>query len=402
VALKRPVSRLAVNPSAASLETEQEKEMKEYQWWRDALNGKFGPMHENEPQPGCYRAKDRAGKMQPVVIWKDPTADGMRPAMMAEFCGRTIEADRIWSFCCRNPVTESQIKAFEEAGQWHDDAPVNRLAGIGDNLPIDEFEALKAEISGEREIAEELLKEPIETAEQADRVSAWVRKMPPLSKRADTLRTAEKQPYLDGGRAVDEKWRDLVSEPKELADKLRKHLQPYFDRLEAEKRERERQAMLAVREAERKAREAEEARLLAEREEQARLAEGIARAEAASREESQEEADAAREEAERIAAEAEKERAAREAAAEKAAKAAAEAQAEAARIAAEKIQAGRTGAKTSWRTIITAKIVNYDKAVMALRAHPEMREVVQKLADKMTKAGMPVEGVERVEERVVR
>ena len=43
-----------------------------YSWWRQALLGHFGPIHENDPQPGYYRMrKGRGGRWVPAAIWED-------------------------------------------------------------------------------------------------------------------------------------------------------------------------------------------------------------------------------------------------------------------------------------------------------------------------------------------
>ncbi len=31
----------------------------DYAYWRDALTGKFGPIHDGDPQPGFYRLRRR-------------------------------------------------------------------------------------------------------------------------------------------------------------------------------------------------------------------------------------------------------------------------------------------------------------------------------------------------------
>jgi hypothetical protein len=60
---------------------------------------------------------------------------------------------------------------------------------------------------------------------------------------------------------------------------------------------------------------------------------------------------------------------------------------------------GASGKAVSLRTVKVATIVDMDAALMALKAHPEMREFVQKLADRACKAGVPVAGVTYSEEQ---
>jgi len=62
-------------------------------------------------------------------------------------------------------------------------------------------------------------------------------------------------------------------------------------------------------------------------------------------------------------------------------------------------QAGRTGAKVSLRTFVSARIVDYGKALVALKDHPEMKALVEQLANRAVRAGVEVAGVERFEEQ---
>lgn len=43
----------------------------ELRYWTSALNGAFGPVHENDPQSGYWRTKpDRSGRSSAVAIWR--------------------------------------------------------------------------------------------------------------------------------------------------------------------------------------------------------------------------------------------------------------------------------------------------------------------------------------------
>ena len=55
---------------------------------------------------------------------------------------------------------------------------------------------------------------------------------------------------------------------------------------------------------------------------------------------------------------------------------------------------GALGKAVSLRTVKVATITDYDKALVALKDHPEMKELVKKLADRACKAGVPLAGVE--------
>jgi hypothetical protein len=78
---------------------------------------------------------------------------------------------------------------------------------------------------------------------------------------------------------------------------------------------------------------------------------------------------------------------------------------EAARMAAEagepapeaRIAAGSLKRTTALRTVVTAKVDDYPAALAYFAAHPEIRELVQRLADRAVRAGVSVPGCARIE-----
>lgn len=313
-------------------------------WWQNALAGNVGPMHEGQPEQGYYRTRFKGGQWEPVAIWLDD--GGAWLAMRGE---RMVDAADAWNFCRTHPVSyEAYQKAIEGAG-WDDEPPA---PAIGHNLPSDPFEALTLEYEAEAEQAKEFMKTPVTTQDQADKAAIWAKRLTSIKNKATDLHKVEKQPHLDAGRNVDNKWRGLKEDPDTLAKKLKAHVTPFLQeqqRLEYERQQRERD------EAERKRREAE---ALAA---QADVSDTAAQAEA-----------------ERLQQEANKQ--------EQAAQA-------------QKPQAGRTGARVSLRTFVSARITDYDKALKALGNHPEMKALVETLANRAIRAGVELDGVERYEEQ---
>ncbi|MGN7734410.1 hypothetical protein [Ensifer sp. 22564] len=313
-------------------------------WWQNALAGNVGPMHEGEPQQGYYRTRFKGGQWEPVAIWLDE-----RGAWLAMRGERIVDAGEAWNFCRTHPVSyEAYQKAIEGAG-WDDEPPT---PSMGHNVPADPFDALRLEFLSEKEQAEAFMKTPITTQDQADKAAIWSKRLTAIKTKAESLHKVEKQPHLDAGRSVDNKWRSLKEDPDALAKKLKAHVTPFLQeqqRLEYERQQRERD------EAERKRREAE---TLAA---QADVSDTAAQAEA-----------------ERLQQEANKQ--------EQAAQA-------------QKAQAGRTGARVSLRTFVSARIVDYDKALKALGNHPEMKALVEALANRAVRAGHELDGVERFEEQ---
>ncbi|MCO4316306.1 hypothetical protein M8997_003850 [Phyllobacterium sp. 21LDTY02-6] len=307
---------------------------------------------EGDPKSGFFRRRaHKDGPWQTVAIW----FDNLNTVCLVD--GRPADAESVWTFACRNPISEGTYHAVRKGAEWPGEpAPTVQRT----NLPSDPFEALKAEFESDREIAEAFLKSPITTKEQADKAAAWAKRLSAIATKATGLHKVEKQPSLDESRRVDEKWRDLKEEPKELSTKMKRHLDAFL--LEEQRKERQRQAE-AQAEADRIRRAAEEA---------ARKAEDIST-------NPNDPVDLAK-----------------KADADRLAKEAAEAEREAQ---ARNATAGRTGSKVSLRTFVSARIVDYDKAVTALKEHPELKALVEQLANRAIRAGHELDGVERYEEQ---
>ncbi|WP_242218045.1 hypothetical protein [Shinella zoogloeoides] len=317
-------------------------------WWQAALEGNIGPMHEGQPEQGYYRTRFKGGQWEPVALWYE---NGAWHAMRGE---RMVDAADAWNFCRTHPVSyEAYQKAIEGAG-WDDEPPA---PAMGHNLPADPFEALNLEYQAEKELAAELLKNEVKTEDQASQIAILSKRVASVSKKATDLHKVEKQPHLDAGRAVDDKYRYLKEDPADLSKQLKRHLDAYL--IEKQRIERERQEA-ARREEERLRREAEEA---------ARKA-----AEADQQSESE-----------------------RQAAIDRARQLEQEAAAKAKEAEAKNASAGRTGARVSLRTFVEPNITDYDALLMALKDRPEIREVVESLAKRAAKSGVSLPGMEIIE-----
>ncbi len=298
-----------------------------WHWWQEALAGHFGPIHDSDPQQGYYRTRFKNKPWEPVAIWFE---DGQWNAMRGE---RAVDAAEIWTWCCRNPITyEAYTKAIEGGG-WDDEPEAPK---IGHNLPEDPYEALQVEFAAEKEQAEAFLKLPIKTQADADRAAVWSKRLATIAKKATDLHKVEKQPALDEGRRIDDKWRALKDDPADLSKRLKRHMDVYLREQQRIELERQRRAQ---EEADRKRREADEA---------ARFA-SVANDDAAVGEAKRKQEEAAQ--AERDAQ-------------------------------ARNASAGRTGAKVSLRTFVYAEITDYDALLIALKDRPEIREVVESLANR--------------------
>lgn len=320
-------------------------------WWQAALAnpaeiGKSLPVHDGDVHQGYYRTKFKGGKFEPVAIWYE---DGEWLALRSD---RPVRADEIWTFACRNPISYEAYEKASTTGEW-DDEPTAPQRGMGDNLPTDPFEALKLEFQGEEELAAEFLKTPITEQAQADRAAVLAKRIASIAKKAKDMHEREKEPHLTAGRAVDAKWRALKEDPDTLSKRLKRHMDDFL--LEQQRIEQERQRK-AQEEADRLRKEAEAAAIAARQ--------------------SENEYEQAK--ADRLTREA--------AAAEK------EAQA-------KNTAAGRTGAKVSLRTFVSAKITDFDALLMALKDRQEIRECVEALANRAARSEVKLPGMEIISEQ---
>jgi hypothetical protein len=308
-----------------------------YWYWRAKLAGQDpDPMEpRTDMPPGFWRM--RSG--EPLAVW----LNGAERVALRGFRGseRVMGIRHMESVAesgsFGHAVTEAHYRDAFDKGSWADDPPP--LAGIGDNLPDDPFEAARLELEGEEETTGAILAKPIDTQADADKCSTWARRLGLLAKRADEQREEEKAPHLRASREVDDKWRTVVTGAKDLTVKLKKHVEPFLLRL---KREAD--------EAARKAREEAE---------QLRKAADLVTVDEDER-------------AELILKAQEKERAAEP----------------------KRAIAGRPNMRVSLRKKTRARIVDYAACYAALKDHRDMREFVEQLANRAVKAGVPLAGVE--------
>lgn len=331
-------------------------------WWRAALAnpseiGKRIKVHDGDAQQGYYRTRAKDGPWQPVAIFYPEDSS----ELVAYRDNREVRPEDIWTFACRNPISFEQ---YEQAiaGKGFDDEPP---AAIGHNSGSDDpFEAIKLELAGEAETAGEFLRSEIKTQADADKAGVWAKRLTDLSKRADNHRVVEKEPHLVASRAVDDKWREPIADAKDLAAKLKKHIEPFLFALRRAEEERQRKAREQAEAAQRAA--AEAARKARESDQQ-----------------SEKDREAAVREADRLAAQAQQ--------------AAADAEA-------RKVNAGRTGARVSVRVEKVGVVTDYAKAAAALVAmkHPDIMKEIDRLASAAAKKNFPFDGMEiKEQERVV-
>lgn len=305
----------------------------QWSWWRAALKGEFGELKLGVPESGYYRWLQRDGSYKPVGIWRGE--DGIPVAKVGE---RDVTPDaewceRVFAYCCKHPIT-FQVYQDVMAGQpWPDAAPEKRLS----NMPDDPFEAAKVDLAEEAELVAELLANPLNDT-TAGRAASLADRIGKTGKKADETRAEEKKPHDDASKAVQAKWKPLVDQAatltRQLKDAIGAHLLAKKRAAEEEERKR--------RQEEAKAREAA-------------MREAEARGEPAPQPEPP--------------------------------------VLERPKPVQTKI-AGAEGRTIALRTERRAKIIDYPRAHAALASHPEMKDLVQTLANRAVKAGVAVDGVE--------
>lgn len=317
----------------------------EFHFWREALAGNKVEISADHPQSGYYRKRaSKDGPWLPVAIWTKKDS-GVQVARVA---GEMVEPLSIWTWVADKPVKKEDAQIAFKTGTWPGDAPPVS-AQMGDNNPPTEpVELIPLEVAA----ADEFLKQVgvIKTQVDSDIASNKVGNLRKLKTAADVAHQAEKAPHLAAGRAVDDKYRvreDAVKTVEKLlaavtvfqsAEKAR--LQKIAD----EKAAKERADWEAKQAQLKKVAEAEVIKGTPIDEIEKVLAD----------------APPPPKPAEQV-----------------------------------KVKSGgATGRGVSLRTVKVATVTDYDKALVALKDHPDMRELVQKLSDRACKAGVPLAGVE--------
>jgi bacterioferritin (cytochrome b1) len=321
------------------------RKMADYGWWQRALAGEKvgGPtllVHDGDAQPGFWRRREsRGGPFRPVAIWEE---DGK---LVALDDGREADPAELWSFICRFAVSEEFYRQRVETGKWPDED--NAVAAslvpppAGHNKPpTDPLEVLRESIDTALKGVEDYSK--VTSDEAAAKAQSLRSRLLELSGTAEKEREQRKRPHFEAGKAVDEAWQPLVKMAKAGADAIRA-------------------AISAFETAQDKARKAAEA------------------------------------ERQRLVQEAEKARLEAEAAGKPAP---IPVQAPPPPVEPVKPQIRGAYGKAASKTVIkVAKVVDYDKAYLSLRTHPELKALIDQLAQRAVKAGVTVDGVE-VEDQI--
>lgn len=331
---------------------------------RQAMKDNGFSFNDGEPISGYFRgAAVKGGPLLPIAIWRDETG-----ALQVWRDGKPVKLDRVWPWCVMNPIPYDWYEAVaEKGGNWpdaHVEAPAEPVRTSDERLPAgtvmgdvpaadrpvtsthnqapeeSEAEALARQIENAKGSAETQYK-VITSDEQAAQAQAARSRLNELAGTADKKREAEKRPHLDKCKEIDGKWQPLVKMAKGAADAIRSAISAYetkkYQAEQAAQRKREQDAEVARAQAQAKGEPAPEPPV--------------------------EEMPAP--------------------------------------ITTNGTIKGASGRAATVRTIKVAKVVDYDKAYAALKAIPEVKKVIDTVAQRLVTAGQSVPGVEVEEQRDV-
>ena len=220
-------------------------------YYEDALKGKFAPVKEDNPQCGYYRIK-LGGKLIPITFFSDDVDGEDITCTTVENCKaahRVEDPDRVfeyWAKAAKNPVFKHDWWTAHDTGNWPDNPKDEKEDELRANLPSDPGEANRIEALAKIDFAKEWLKKhpKIDSEGDANAARSLENQLLALRNEANPLHKAEKQPHLDAGRAVDDKYRyreDLT----DAADDI-KRLREAFQREQDRKKKAEADAAAAA------------------------------------------------------------------------------------------------------------------------------------------------------------
>lgn len=301
--------------------------MDKYTYWRNALAGNFGPVHDADPQAGFYRARNKkAGKDDPVAIWFNEAGEPL-----ALRWGVGISADDVWTHACKTPITEEVYRGVIASGHWPDDIDVPRNSG-SNNPPPGAEDADEIQSAIDAALAE--LAKPAETQTDCDRLANHRDRLAKLYKAQEQERKDKKQPHMDAAKAVDEAYKPVLSKIEEAGNKIKKAITAWLLKEEARRRAEALEQM--------------------KRDEEARKAAAAANQPTPQYTPVHE---------------------------------------------VERPKAGTTGRATALRTYKSAVITDYSAVLNYFGQTAEVKELIQSLANRAARAGIPVPGCEVKEER---
>jgi hypothetical protein len=210
------------------------------------------------PEEGWFRTRFKDSPWEPVVIWQD--GERWHALRGVEPNRKTVEADEVWTFCCRQPISFEEYERVAEQGQeWADVDSVVHAQRKGPPKPGSNDGGLSESemLAGDIQAALDQLRQykEIKDDEHAGKAQSLRARLNELHGKADKVREKLVRPHLDAQRDINGEWMPLVKDSKAGADTLRKKLEAYAtkqlrERCAAEEAARKAEEEAANREAE--------------------------------------------------------------------------------------------------------------------------------------------------------
>lgn len=187
--------------------------------WTALLKSGGSPKPDSEVSTGYWRLPNgTAGTALPIATYFY-APDDARPdkgVWMATVKGRDIDQgdgeEWLQFVASRWPklkaVTDGDYETALSTGMWPDGTPVEKRDGIGGNSPPEgSIEALLAEAAGHLESAGNLIKAGAAKSEaDADLAANMAKTLTETKSKVIAAHKVEKQPHLDAGRKVDDRF----------------------------------------------------------------------------------------------------------------------------------------------------------------------------------------------------
>jgi hypothetical protein len=217
----------------------------DYKYWADALSGNFGPVHDGHPQCGFYKRRaSKNGHFNAVAIWKEANDKIVASEIKADKSVSMINADDIWAWICRAPISEAEYRRIERGDGWSDG--IESLIG-SNNPPADELQS--DEIQSAIDVALAQLNKPILSQTDCDLIANHLDRLSKLWTSQEKQRKEQKQPHLDAGKTIDDLFNPVLVKIKDAGEKLKSALTKWMiaektkaDDLAFEQRKREEEA----------------------------------------------------------------------------------------------------------------------------------------------------------------
>lgn len=249
----------------------------QWAYWRQALKGHIGPIQESNPQSGFYRHYIGV----PVAIWR--VGDVIYMLVDGGPVLDRVQMGRTWLSVAKYPVTKAAYDQKIATKAWPADlpevaAPVTAVTrapnanvvagdaavtseprGPGDNSgDLDTFRRMRADVLGDvAEAQAHCARVKVETKDDADKLSDWADRLAKSARDAESARKAEKAPLLQDIADLDARWGGII-EPATVTSKAMRSMADAWG-----KREADRLAKIAADEAKKKW-EAQKAALIEE------------------------------------------------------------------------------------------------------------------------------------------